>query len=61
MVNLYVSRILREAGNEIAFTADNVPHLWKDNVIAELKRRGYDKNGLPLPIEDPEEVTESNE
>ena len=52
MVNLYVNRILREVGKDNAFTADNVPHLWKDDVIAELGRRGYDRNGLPLPVED---------
>lgn len=48
MVNLYVNRIIREAGQPDAFTISNVPHLWNTNTLIELNKRGFDGQGHPL-------------
>lgn len=48
MANLYVNRIKREAGRVDAFTIDNVPNLWKYEVLEKLNKLNLDGYGQPL-------------
>lgn len=52
MVNLYANRIIADAkeGKDNPFTIDNVPHLWNENTLKELERRGYDGFGKPIEV-----------
>ena len=45
MVNAYVDQIIAHRK-----TINDVPARLRDQVLAELKRRGYDGNGDPIPI-----------
>lgn len=49
---IYATTIINGAKNGLSnnFTIENVPHLWKEKTLNELKSRGYDGDGKEIQL-----------